>query len=385
MGVQYSKLATRRRIRALVCRCTWQAGGSARDWRLLIVDSHGSHLNMQFLEYCITHRILVAFYPPHSTHRLQPLDVGLFSPLATYYSQELNQFIQRSEGICSVTKRDFFRLFWPAFYKAFTDKNIKSAWLKTGISPLDRIRVLGVLQPFEELIDDRPASAGSSTGSKISSSDTKHIQKIVTGCLEAHDRKTHQKLLDIAMTITTDNALLKARVQGLEQALYNEKKRRKRGQALFEELRANDGQGAMFFSPQKIQQAKETLQRRTDDKVNIQLQKNAQKEAKRAEQLSKRQAIEQRKAERLLRAQDQKEAAKTKRLAKEQADIDRQATAQLQNDVQSVIETRRKPKKAQKNAEEPPLLQEVEMTEKVEIRISRVTGRRVQQPQRFRT
>jgi len=35
---------------------------------------------------------LVAVYPPHSTHRLQPLDISLFAPLATRYSQELNQF-----------------------------------------------------------------------------------------------------------------------------------------------------------------------------------------------------------------------------------------------------------------------------------------------------
>ena len=62
-----------------------------RDWRLLFIDGHGSHVNIPFLDWCLEHRILVAVYPPHSTHRLQPLDVSLFNPLANYYSQELNK------------------------------------------------------------------------------------------------------------------------------------------------------------------------------------------------------------------------------------------------------------------------------------------------------
>lgn len=65
-----------------------------RDWRLLYIDGHGSHINMQFLFYCIEHRILVAVYPPHSTHRLQPLDIGLFGPLASFYSTNLSTCVK---------------------------------------------------------------------------------------------------------------------------------------------------------------------------------------------------------------------------------------------------------------------------------------------------
>ena len=61
-----------------------------RSWRLLFVDGHGSYINMSFLDWCLEHRILVACYPPHSTHRLQPLDVSLFTPLGVYYGQELD-------------------------------------------------------------------------------------------------------------------------------------------------------------------------------------------------------------------------------------------------------------------------------------------------------
>lgn len=88
-------------------RHTKEKARQARDWRLLLVDGHGSHLNMKFIEWAYSHKILVATYPPHSTHRLQPLDVSLFSPLANYYSQELQQWIHRSQGLSRLSKRDF--------------------------------------------------------------------------------------------------------------------------------------------------------------------------------------------------------------------------------------------------------------------------------------
>jgi len=109
---------------------------------MLFLDGHGSHLNLTFLEWCLQHKILVAWYPPHSTHRLQPLDVGCFAPLASYCSQGLDCLIRRSEGHTVVKKRDFFALFWPAFQQAFIKEVITSAWLKAGIWPFDPQAVL---------------------------------------------------------------------------------------------------------------------------------------------------------------------------------------------------------------------------------------------------
>ena len=128
-------------------RYTKTKARNGRDWRLLFVDGHGSHLNMKFLDWCDQHRILVAIYPPHLTHRLQPLDVSLFSPLATYYSQELKNWISRCQTLCGFTKREFFSLFWCSFQRAFTPKNIASGRRKTGLYPfnpdivLDQVKI----------------------------------------------------------------------------------------------------------------------------------------------------------------------------------------------------------------------------------------------------
>jgi hypothetical protein len=108
-----------------------------RDCRLLILDSHGSHCTLSFLEWCQSNRILVAVFSPHSTHRLQPLDVSLFRPLASCYSQSLDAHSRLSQGLASVTKRDFSKNFYSAFDKAFTEANIRSGWFKTRIEPSD--------------------------------------------------------------------------------------------------------------------------------------------------------------------------------------------------------------------------------------------------------
>ena len=77
-------------------RYTKEKAGNHR--RLLIVDDYNSHLNIRFINYADQNRILLAFLPPHSTHRLQPFDVGLFRPLANYYTQKINRFITNVVG-----------------------------------------------------------------------------------------------------------------------------------------------------------------------------------------------------------------------------------------------------------------------------------------------
>ena len=66
-----------------------------RSYRLLILDGYGSHVTMDFINYCDWNRILLVVLPPHSTHTLQPLDVCMFKPLSTAYSGELSAFLHR--------------------------------------------------------------------------------------------------------------------------------------------------------------------------------------------------------------------------------------------------------------------------------------------------
>jgi hypothetical protein len=66
---------------------------------------------MDFISFCDYHRILLAVFPPHSTHSLQPLDVLVFNPLSSAYTERLTTYLHQSKGLLSIKKRDFFPLF----------------------------------------------------------------------------------------------------------------------------------------------------------------------------------------------------------------------------------------------------------------------------------
>ena len=97
---------------------------------------------MKFINACDELRILLLILPSHSTHRLQPLDVSLFAPLATFYTNGLNQLLSNSLGMVSMTKRAFWSIFWPAWRQAFTPENIESGFKKTGIFPYNPSLIL---------------------------------------------------------------------------------------------------------------------------------------------------------------------------------------------------------------------------------------------------
>jgi uncharacterized protein YndB with AHSA1/START domain len=70
-------------------RYTKTKARQGHDWRILWADGHDSHLSMEFLNWSIEHRIHITVYPSHSTHRLQSLDIDLFSPLARFSNTRL--------------------------------------------------------------------------------------------------------------------------------------------------------------------------------------------------------------------------------------------------------------------------------------------------------
>jgi hypothetical protein len=114
-------------------RCTKQKARLGRDWRLLILDGHGSHLTFEFLEYCEAHKILVSVFPPHSTHTLQPLDVVCFKPLSGAYTHQLMRHLHRTQGLIPLKKGDFFPLFWGVWSSSITKKLVHKGFEATGI------------------------------------------------------------------------------------------------------------------------------------------------------------------------------------------------------------------------------------------------------------
>lgn len=117
-------------------------------WRLLLVDGHSSHETMELLKYAEDHRIQLFALPPHTTHLLQPLDVGCFQPLKWYHGRCLDWAART--GSRDINKADFMATVEEIRRLTFTRKTILGGWRRTGIAPFNPEIVLSQLKRQEE-------------------------------------------------------------------------------------------------------------------------------------------------------------------------------------------------------------------------------------------
>jgi hypothetical protein len=332
------------------------------------------------MEFCNSQRILILTYPPHSTHSLQPLDVGIFGPLSTRYSNELDKFMHACEGLSSISKRDFFRLFWQAWGDTMSSGNIESAWKKTGIIPYNPEVVL---KRFNKAPEQRPSTSDSSR-SVLQADDWRRIERLLKDVVsDFHDKNT-KKLSATIHELATKNSLLELRCEGLQAALKNEKKKRNRGKALQFPPVENSHGGAVFYSPMKIQAARTAMAEKAKEAELAKAAKEEKKLQQQQRKEAKQQLLEQRKRNRaadremkLLLQEQKKQAKEEERLAKE-------AARQLQNTMKSIQTPKKKTPRASKDqictmaeTPAPPTVDEVPPT-------TTKAGRAIRLPTRFR-
>jgi hypothetical protein len=118
---------------------------SPGDYRLLILDGHNSHCTYQFIKFSAEHHIIIICLPSHTTHALQPCDVGIFGPLARAWKSCVTRASQEN---IPITKSNLLRYYHEARNTALKTTTIQSAFRKTGIHPLDRNAVpLSAFEP----------------------------------------------------------------------------------------------------------------------------------------------------------------------------------------------------------------------------------------------
>jgi hypothetical protein len=108
--------------------------------RLLIIDGHESHNSLDFQKYCKENKIITLCMPPHSSHLLQPLDVGCFAPLKQAYGRQVEALIRGQTS--HITKQEFLPCFKRAFDAAITPSNIQGGFRGAGLVPFDPDRVI---------------------------------------------------------------------------------------------------------------------------------------------------------------------------------------------------------------------------------------------------
>ena len=108
--------------------------------RVLICDGFRTHETLKILEFCFENNIILCRLPSHTTYKLQPCDVGVFSPLKAAYRDQVKRLYRGGANI--VGKEHFTSLYSLIREKAFTERNIKAAWAASGLFPFNPERVL---------------------------------------------------------------------------------------------------------------------------------------------------------------------------------------------------------------------------------------------------
>jgi hypothetical protein len=282
----------------------WSRKGSLGAYRLLLLDGHRSHLTLKFLRYAVDHNIILLCLPAHSTHRLQPLDVGIFGPMGKAYDALVKRF-NRYDGR-GVTQREYVDWIQQARDKACTEKNILSSFAAVGLFPFNPDRVLEKLRtkksytqpntppepPQARAASNEPIVApfyqvkqGTST-IDIPIGSFAHAEALVDRIVMATPSRANHinALKSLIQYQRADNAVLTQKVQIFESTKANEKPRTKR----------RVPGSAKVYSKEEVE-ALETARAKQEEAKQL---KQAEREAKKLAAANKKAEMDQRRQER---------------------------------------------------------------------------------------
>ena len=166
---------------------------------------------------------------------------------------------------------------------SFKSETIIKAFKTTGLSPFNP---QVILTRFNKKQTERP-SLSESTGSVLSASDQRKIEQLLGRVVDdIYDRRVRQ-LGRTMQAVSVRNTLLKRENERLKEALTNEKKRRQHSKPLQLEAPLEYYGGAVFWSPKKVQEARDRRVQKNLEQEALQLQKHEKALRREAQKLEK--------------------------------------------------------------------------------------------------
>jgi hypothetical protein len=107
---------------------------NSEQWRLFIIDGHGSYTIPEFMAECLSNKIWIVFLPAHTSHILQPCDLGFFPALKPNYRRKL-QLACALHMESFPGKPEVLDAYSRVRNEAIKSSNIKAGWEATGIYP----------------------------------------------------------------------------------------------------------------------------------------------------------------------------------------------------------------------------------------------------------
>ncbi|XP_037033041.1 uncharacterized protein LOC119072027 [Bradysia coprophila] len=117
---------------------------------LLFIDGHKSHVSLTLSDFCASHHIELIALHPNSTHLTQPMDVGVFKPLNTSWTNQAKDW-RIANQYAKIAKKDVAPILEKAIKAINYGEHLKNAFKKSGIFPfnVDNIDLSRVLPSIE--------------------------------------------------------------------------------------------------------------------------------------------------------------------------------------------------------------------------------------------
>ena len=109
--------------------------GGTSEPTLLLYDGHSSHINAPLIDWAQKH-IILFLLPAHTSHLLQPLDVGIFGAFKNVYYQQCREHMRAHPGQI-VSRYDICHLTAKAYSTALNPRNIIAGFKRTGVFPFN--------------------------------------------------------------------------------------------------------------------------------------------------------------------------------------------------------------------------------------------------------
>lgn len=104
---------------------------------LMVLDGHSSHKTLDVINFCRDNHIYLISTPPHTTHKLQPLDRSFMKPFKNAYNERCGIWMRANAG-ARITEYDIAGIVAEAFKKVARYEIAEAGFRSAGIHPFDK-------------------------------------------------------------------------------------------------------------------------------------------------------------------------------------------------------------------------------------------------------
>lgn len=121
---------------------------------LILMDNHKTHITLEVVMLARENNIIILTFPPHCSHRLQPVDICVYGPFKTRYRTAMNAWMMSNPGK-TVTIYEVASFASEAFIHGFSMENIIKGFSTPGIHSFNR-NVFSDEDFLASYVSDRP-------------------------------------------------------------------------------------------------------------------------------------------------------------------------------------------------------------------------------------